>query len=76
MTWSACDKADLPRRYRDRRQQRQRLQAIEVVRRRIGRDELAVDDEYQVELGFLGQSGLLDVRSHFGLTTCILTRRE
>ena len=46
---------------RERRQQRQRLQPVEVVRRGVGGDELAVDDEDQVELGRLGQPGLLDV---------------
>jgi hypothetical protein len=46
---------------RERRQQRERLQPVQVMRRGVGGDELAVDDEDEVELGRFGQPGLLDV---------------
>ena len=55
------DQAQVPGGHRQRRQQRHRLEPVEVVRRGVGGDELAVDDEDQVELGRLGQPGLLDV---------------
>ena len=55
------DQAQVPGGHRQGRQQRHRLEPVEVVRRGVGGDELAVDDEDQVELGRLGQPGLLDV---------------
>ena len=55
------DQAEVRGADRQRGQQGQRLQPVEVVRRGVGGDELAVDDEDQVELGLLGQPGLLDV---------------
>jgi hypothetical protein len=55
------DQAEVARADREGRQQRERLKAVEVVRRGVGGDELAVDDEDEVELGLLGQAGLLDV---------------
>ena len=47
--------------HRERGQQGQRLEPVEVVVRRVGGDELAVDDEDEVELGRLGLPGALDV---------------
>ncbi len=55
------DQAQVAGADRQGRQQRERLQPVEVVRRGVGGDELAVDDEDQVELGLLGEAGLLDV---------------
>ncbi len=40
-----------------RRQERQRLEPVEVVGRRVRGDELAVDDEEQVEAAALGELG-------------------
>ncbi len=56
-----ADQADVAGVHRDRRQQGQRLQAAEVVVRRVRRDELAVDDKDEVELGRLGLLGAGDV---------------
>ena len=58
------DQAQVPGGHGEGRQQRHRLEPVEVVRRRVGGDELAVDDEDEVELGRLGQPGLLDVPVH------------
>ena len=55
------DQAEVACADRQGRQQRERLEPVEVVRRGVGGDELAVDDEDQVELGLLGEAGLLDV---------------
>ena len=56
-----ADETDLRGRDRQGRQQGQRLQAVEEMRGGVGRDERAVDDEHQVELGGLGQPGVVDV---------------
>ena len=55
------DQADMPRAHGQCRQQGQRLQAIEVMGRRAFGDELAVDDEQQVEQRRLGLARYLDV---------------
>ena len=56
-----ADQADVAGVHGERGQQRQRLEPVEVVVRRVGRDELAVDDEDVVELGRLGLLGAGDV---------------
>ena len=48
-----ADQADAGRRDRERGEQRQRLEAVQVVGRRVRGDELAVDDEDEVELRLL-----------------------
>ena len=45
----------------ERREQGERLEPVEVVGRRVRGDELAVDDEDEVECRRLGCSRLLDV---------------
>src|SRR5579863_9640199 len=55
------DQADVLRVRRNGRQQRQRLQPVQVVRRVIGVDELTVDDEERIEEPPLGELGPVDV---------------
>jgi hypothetical protein len=55
------DQPDLLGRGGDRRQQGQRLEPAEEVGRRVGRDELAVGDEDEVERRRLGLLGPRDV---------------
>ncbi len=54
------DQADLGGGDSQRRQQRQRLQAIQEVRRGVGRDERAVDQEDKVEFRLLCQPRVVD----------------
>jgi hypothetical protein len=54
------DEPEVGRRNGECGEQREWLEAIEIVRRRVGRDELAVDDEDKVELGIFGDSRLFD----------------
>jgi hypothetical protein len=56
-----ADKADAAGRDRQRRQQRQRFQPVEIMRRGIFGDQLAVDNEHQVEFGRLGLAHDIDI---------------
>ncbi|MNP25992.1 hypothetical protein D3C76_1188220 [compost metagenome] len=57
----STDQADVAGSHCQCREQGQRLEAVEIVRRRAGGDVLAVDDEHEVEQCRFGLAGDIDV---------------